>query len=127
MQNKLRLIVCGGRQYADGSTVARVLDKVHAEHPIAEIICGGAPGSDDFVKHWGHANAVAVTVVRAEWQKYGHDAGPKRNQKMLEMKPDGVIAFPGGAGTADMVRLAREAGLKLWEPTLPEAGETAFL
>jgi len=125
MHKKLRLIVCGGRQYADRSTVTKVLDKLHAEHPIAEIICGGAPGSDEFVRHLGHANFIPVTVVLAEWQKYGHDAGAKRNQKMLAMNPDGVIAFPGGAGTADMVRLAREAGLKLWEPTASEGGEPA--
>jgi hypothetical protein len=125
MQNKLRLIVCGGRQYLDHLTVTKVLDQVHAENPISELICGGAPGTDDFVKRWAHENCVSVTVVLAEWQKYGGDAGLKRNQKMLELNPDGVIAFPGGAGTADMVRLAREAGLKLWEPTLPEAGETA--
>jgi predicted Rossmann-fold nucleotide-binding protein len=35
---------------------------------------------------------------------------------MLDMKPDGVVAFPGGDGTADMVRRARAAGVKVWEP-----------
>jgi len=31
-------------------------------------------------------------------------------------KPDGVVAFPGGTGTADMIRRAKKAGLKVWEP-----------
>jgi predicted Rossmann-fold nucleotide-binding protein len=116
MQKNLRLIVCGGRQYSDGQTIWTALDKIHSEHGISQIICGGAPGSDDYVSKWAKTNGVAVTIVLAEWQKHGHAAGPKRNQKMLELKPDGVVAFPGGAGTADMCRLAREAGLKIWEP-----------
>jgi hypothetical protein len=39
-------------------------------------------------------------------------AGPIRNQRMLvEGKPDLVVAFPGGKGTAGMVTLARNAGV----------------
>ena len=41
-------------------------------------------------------------------------AGHKRNQLMLETeKPDLVIAFPGTGGTADMMRRARRAGVKV--------------
>jgi predicted Rossmann-fold nucleotide-binding protein len=35
---------------------------------------------------------------------------------MLLLRPDVVIAFPGGAGTADMVRAATAAGVKVWQP-----------
>lgn len=42
----------------------------------------------------------------------GKAAGPIRNQRMLdEGKPDLVVAFPGGRGTADMVRRAKAAGV----------------
>jgi hypothetical protein len=34
---------------------------------------------------------------------------------MLMQRPDVVIAFPGGAGTADMVRKARVAGVRVME------------
>lgn len=35
---------------------------------------------------------------------------------MLDLaKPDVVVAFKGGRGTADMVRRAREAGVKVIE------------
>lgn len=36
-----------------------------------------------------------------------------RNRQMLEHEPDLVIAFPGGKGTADMIRVARKAGQKV--------------
>lgn len=43
-------------------------------------------------------------------------AGPKRNQRMLDKgKPDLVLAFPGGDGTADMVRKAKSAGVPIIE------------
>lgn len=46
-----------------------------------------------------------------------HDAGPIRNRRMLEQgKPDLVVAFPGGAGTANMVRLTEAAALPLLRP-----------
>jgi hypothetical protein len=43
---------------------------------------------------------------------------------MLEWKPDLVIAFPGGRGTADMVKQAKAAGVPvhfaLGAPPLPK-------
>jgi hypothetical protein len=50
-------------------------------------------------------------VCNAEWEKYGRLAGPKRNARMLEWKPNLVIAFPGGAGTSNMVKQANAAGV----------------
>jgi predicted Rossmann-fold nucleotide-binding protein len=34
---------------------------------------------------------------------------------MMEWKPDLVVAFPGGSGTADMVSRARGAGIEVIE------------
>ena len=37
-----------------------------------------------------------------------------RNQKMLnEGKPDGVLAFPGGKGTENMIELATRSKVKV--------------
>jgi hypothetical protein len=41
-----------------------------------------------------------------------YPAGPIRNKLMLtDGKPDVVIAFPGGAGTANMVGIAKKANI----------------
>ena len=47
---------------------------------------------------------------------YDPGAAVKRNQQMLdEGEPDALFAFPGGKGTADMVRRARKASLhEIW-------------
>jgi len=47
----------------------------------------------------------------------GRRAGAIRNQEMIdEGKADGVVAFPGGKGTEDLVRRAEAAGLTVWRP-----------
>ena len=47
-------------------------------------------------------------------------AGPERNARMLaEGRPDLVVAFPGGTGTADMVRRAKAAGVRVVEVVEP--------
>lgn len=52
----------------------------------------------------------------ADWDKYGKRAGYLRNVQMLdEGKPDLVVAFPGGKGTAMMVKLAKERGVRVIE------------
>lgn len=46
---------------------------------------------------------------------YNAKAGPDRNQRMIdEGRPDLVVAFPGGRGTADMIRRATEAGIEVF-------------
>ena len=52
----------------------------------------------------------------ADWDTHGRGAGPIRNKQMLEEgKPDLVIAFPGGKGTANMIGQAKEAGIPVRE------------
>ncbi len=50
-------------------------------------------------------------VCAAKWETYGKAAGPIRNREMLLNLPALVVAFPGGKGTADMVRQAERAGI----------------
>lgn len=62
-------------------------------------------------------HGISAEGFPADWRKYGKSAGPLRNQQMIdEGKPDLVVAFPGGTGTADMVRRAKAAGIRVIEP-----------
>jgi hypothetical protein len=75
---------------------------------------GGASGADTFAKEWATTKpGIERYVCHADWDKYGKAAGPKRNARMLEWKPDMVIAFPGGAGTANMVKQAEAMGVRV--------------
>lgn len=110
-----RLLVCGGRDYADRLKVYSHLAKVHADRRIACIINGAASGADRLSTEWARSVGVPVLEFPADWS-LGRKAGPIRNRIMLsEGKPDEVVAFPGGRGTADMVNAARVSGVPVWE------------
>lgn len=108
----LRVLACGGRDYADREKVYEVLDEVRAASGISVLIEGEAAGADTLAKTWALRRGVPVERYPADWTKYGRGAGPIRNQRMLdEGRPDLVVAFPGGRGTADMVDRAKAAGV----------------
>lgn len=81
------------------------------------IIHGDARGADTLADAWAQRHKVAVVSFPANWEKDGRSAGNKRNQQMLDVgRPDLVVAFPGGAGTADMVKRALAAGVEVYQP-----------
>lgn len=114
----MRVLVCGGRAYGDSHRVFQVLDTLHREAGIDVVIEGGARGADALARSWAEHpyGCGSVETYEADWETHGTFAGPARNKRMLEEgKPDLVVAFPGGKGTADMVRKARKAGVEVVE------------
>jgi UDP-N-acetylmuramoylalanine-D-glutamate ligase len=118
----MRVLVCGGRDFADRSLMARTLSRfkprVPTDDDLAEhiLILGGAKGADALAEEWADVFGVRKRIYPADWEAHGKAAGPIRNQRMLdEGKPDLVVAFPGGRGTADMVRRAKAAGVRVIE------------
>ena len=111
----MKVLVCGGRDYANREAVFNRLDLLLAEHPRLEltIIHGGASGADALAKEWAAMREVDQIEFRADWKRFGKAAGPYRNRLMLDKgKPDLVIAFPGGDGTKNMVGQAMLAGVE---------------
>jgi len=109
----MRVLVCGGRNYNNPKKVCHVLNTFW---PVSLVIEGGAQGTDCYAAEWADRWEVPHLQFNADWKTKGKAAGPIRNQKMLdEGKPDLVVAFPGGAGTADMVRRAKKAGVEVVE------------
>jgi|SRR5215207_772084 len=108
----MKVLVCGGRDYKDLDRLRRTLSLL----PITEVINGGASGADFLAKVWARENDIPFTIFRANWKQYGRLAGPIRNEQMLKIgKPELVVAFPGGKGTADMVRQAKAARVPVME------------
>lgn len=103
----MKVLICGGRDYADAVTMTRLLDKYHRQAKFTEVIHGGARGADTLAGQWAASRGIPVTVFPADWEKYGRIAGHIRNNQMLrEGKPALVIAFPGNRGTANMIAIA---------------------
>lgn len=112
----MRILVCGGRRYADVRRVYQVLDSVHTRRGVAAVIHGCATGADSLAGQWARMRGVPEVRYPADWERHGKAAGPIRNQSMLdEARPDLVVAFPGGAGTADLMTRARQGGVRVVE------------
>jgi len=113
-------IVCGAREGVDAELLYRTLDDFHKVYTLTFIIEGGANGCDTQARYWAHSARVPCATIDAHWNTLGKVAGPIRSGWMLRLKPDVVIAFPGGKGTADMVRQAKAAGVEVVEVTQGE-------
>lgn len=108
----MRLLVCGGRDFNGYLAVKECLRLLRP----SVVIHGGARGADDEADEAAAALGITVLPYPADWARYGRRAGPIRNAQMLaDGEPDAVLAFPGGRGTADMVRRAKRAGVPVWE------------
>jgi hypothetical protein len=111
----MKVLVCGGRDYADLPRLTRILDTVNARFPISQIIHGNAAGADSLAALWASKRSIDSRPFPADWNRYSYRAGPVRNAQMLrEGQPDLVIAFPGGKGTRDMIRQSHQAKVKTY-------------
>ncbi|MDB5584871.1 MAG: hypothetical protein JWR80_10047 [Bradyrhizobium sp.] len=131
-----RLLVCGGREYGEipngcppdqvaayrlaaGRAIfilRETLDHLHAERRFTDLVNGAAKGADRHAVRWALPRGLTINSFGPDWRKHGKAAGPIRNQQMVDIgKPDLVVAFPGGDGTADMVRRAKAANIEVIE------------
>ena len=115
----ITILVCGGRDYSDRDAFVAGMDlalELNVVSRPGQIIQGGARGADSLAKEWAVRQGVPCREFPADWKQYGKAAGQIRNAQMLnEGRPDLVIAFPGGRGTANMVARARNAGVAVVE------------
>lgn len=126
----MRLLVTGSRQIIDQRRVYPVLDRVFAQWLLLRepgpftVVHGSAPGADTLANTWvwDHRSDPFPPMVEphpANWARYGKLAGHIRNQEMVDLGADLVLAFfqPGAEnrGTQNCVTAARLKGLKIEE------------
>ncbi len=110
----MKVLVCGGRYYTDKEKMWPLLYQlVWCNTDL--IIHGGAKGADSLAGEWARAAGIQEVICPANWDTHGRSAGHRRNKAMLWLKPDIVLAFPGGLGTANMIKQAKEAGIEVRE------------
>ena len=108
----MKTIIAGGRDYRLSKYDKAMLKLCNITH----VISGGCRGVDQDAIQWAIDNSIEYTVINADWNKYGKSAGPKRNKKMADIAEQ-VILFPGGKGTASMLKEAKKAKLNIIDIT----------
>jgi hypothetical protein len=106
----MKTIIAGGRDYQLNHDDVKFLSSLL----ITEVVSGGATGADRGGEAFAQAKGIPIKVFKADWDKHGRAAGPIRNREMAQYA-DAVVLFPGGKGTASMMKEATRAGIIIYE------------
>lgn len=117
----MNVLVCGPRDCKSTARIGAHLAALFLIDKPDVLIHGAATGIDLLADEWAKKCGIPrrpFPVTKAEWNKFGRAAGPRRNQQMLdEGKPHLVVAFQykdrKTPGTQDMIRRAKKAGVRV--------------
>ena len=108
-----RIIFTGGRDFHDWEVVSLLIKALPKN---VTVVVGDAKGADYMVRKFAKDERLKLEVHEAKWKVYGSpQAAHIRNQAMVDGGAYMCVAFPGGAGTADTVRRAKKAGIRVKE------------
>ena len=83
---------------------------------ITHVITGGARGIDKAAEVWAKKNNIPVTVMLANWDKFGKaEAGAIRNREMAD-RGEALIAIWDGysSGAKHMIAVAEARDLRVF-------------
>lgn len=117
--------IAGPRDYTDNEFVINILDGllsniVTKHNRRVHIIEGGAYGVDALAKSYALQNKLPYTEVKADWDKYGRSAGPRRNQKMAKMSDYCIVFYKGTRGSASMIAEALKQNVPVYVVSISE-------
>ena len=93
----MTVLVCGSRGWTDERAIRDRLLRVMDEHGDGVLVLhGGARGADHLTGKAARLLGLSVREFPADWETFGHAAGIRRNDRMLDERPDVVLAFWDG-------------------------------
>jgi len=112
-KSTIRVIVAGGRDFADYTFLKSKLDKLFSEKTVI-VVSGMAKGADSLGERYAHENKLVVSYFPALWHKFGTQAGFIRNTEMAK-NADACVCFWDGksVGTKHMIDTAEQMNLNL--------------
>jgi hypothetical protein len=112
----LKVLVSGGRKFADVKLMDRALDALHRRKRIDLLITGALSGAQEMAYYWAVRSRVPTVVTvpmqpdltgKLDWSRWNHDV-----LKRFEL--DGLVVFPGRSETDHLAELAESNGLRVW-------------
>ena len=108
-------IAFSGGDTTDHRTIWARLDQVHAKHPDMVLLHGGSPkGAERIAATWANNRKVPQVAFKPDWTKHAKAAPFKRNDRMLDTMPIGVIVFPGTGIQENLADKARKMGIPVY-------------
>ena len=124
-EKEIFVTVAGPRDYTNKEFVDKMLEETLSDILAKEvlpihIVEGGAYGVDSLAKLYALQNELPYTEIKADWDKYGRSAGPRRNQKMAEMSDYCIVFFKGSRGSASMISEALKQNVPVYVISISE-------
>lgn len=124
-EKEVFVTVAGPRDYTNKEFVDKMLEEILSDILAKEvlpihIVEGGAYGVDALAKLYALQNELPYTEVKADWDKYGRSAGPRRNQKMAEISDYCIVFFKGSRGSASMIAEALKQNVPVYVVSISE-------
>lgn len=110
----MKLIVAGGRDFANTRVMIEALTKLVEENKIdsnPELVCGMARGADMLAYSLWANNNMKIHTFPADWKTHPRSAGYIRNAEMGNFA-DVLVAFWDGKsrGTKHMIEYMQKLG-----------------
>ena len=110
-----KIAFTGGLEFNDHRAIWDMLDKVRAKHPDMVLLHGGSPkGAERIAACWANNRKVPQIAFKPDWTRHAKAAPFKRNDRILDVLPIGVIVFPGSGISANLADKARKLGIPVW-------------
>ena len=115
----MKLIIAGSRNFDNYELAEKIINFYIERNKIdtkkLEIISGGAKGADKLGERYAKEHNIKLACYKANWVKYGKQAGIVRNSQMAK-EGDALIAFWDGIsrGTKNMIETALRRKLDVY-------------
>ena len=107
-----RIAFTGG-DYQNVDVVWSALDASHRKYPDMILLHGGGNGAELIASKWADARNVTQVIFKPDWKADRRAAPFKRNDKLLDTMPQGIIATPGTGITENLVDKAKKLGIRV--------------
>ena len=116
-----KIAFAGGLDFTDHRAIWAALDRVHAKHADMVLLHGGSPkGAEKIAACWADARHCQQIVFKPDWTRHGKAAPFKRNDRLLDVLPIGLVVFPGSGITDNLADKAKMMGVPLFGLSHPE-------